>query len=60
MKTKNQIQATDSLYLPGINSFINFFIAMYKDNSNDDFNNSLVLCLLKEFVAKISGEVNPL
>ena len=31
---------------------------MYKDNSNIDFNNSLVLLLLKAYVAKLSVEVN--
>ena len=38
MKTKNLNQAIDSLYLPDTDSFINKFIAMYKDKYNDDFN----------------------
>jgi hypothetical protein len=61
IKTKNLNQATDSLSLPDTDSFINKFIAMYKkDKSNDDFKNSLVVCLLKAFVAKMSGEeMNP-
>ena len=29
------------------------------DKYNDDLNNSLVVCLLKTFVAKMIGEVNP-
>eukprot|EP00978_Attheya_sp_CCMP212_P003839 scaffold8165_cov69-Attheya_sp.AAC.1 len=49
MKANNQKQATPD-------SFTNKFIAMYKDKSNDDFKNSLVVCLLKAFVAKMSGE----
>ena len=32
---------------------------MYKDKSNDTFKNLLVVCLLKAFVAKMSGELNP-
>jgi len=59
IKTKNLNQATDLLSLPGTDSFINKCIAMYKDKSNDDFKNSLVVCLLKAFVAKMSGEINP-
>ena len=43
MKTKNQNQATESLSFPITDSFINKFIAMYKDKSNDDIKNSLVV-----------------
>ena len=57
MQTKNQNQATESLSLPDIDIFINIYIAMYKDKSNNDFNNSLVVCLLKAFFAKMSSEV---
>ena len=59
IKTNNRNQATDSLSLTGTYILINKFIAMYKDNSNDDFKNSLVVCLPKAFVAKISAEVDP-
>ena len=59
MKTKNRNQATDSLYLPGTDGFINKCIVIYKDKSNDNFKKSLVLCVLKAFFAKMSGEVNP-
>ena len=59
IKTESLNQSTDLLSLPGTYSFINKFIVMYKDKSNDDFKNSLVVCgLLKTFVAKMSGEMN--
>ena len=60
MQTNNQNQAIDSLYLPGTDSFINKFIVMYKDKSSSDFKNSLVVCLLKSFFARIVGEVDPI
>eukprot|EP00978_Attheya_sp_CCMP212_P010703 scaffold26027_cov70-Attheya_sp.AAC.8 len=50
------IENFNSRSLPGTDCFINKFIAIYKDKSNDDFKNSLVVCLLKAFVAKMSGE----
>jgi hypothetical protein len=50
---KNPNQATDSLSVPGTDSFINKCIAMYKDKSNADFKNSLVVRLLKSFVMKL-------
>ena len=55
----NQKQETSSLSFPGTDSFIEKFITMYKDKSNDTFKTSLVVCLLKAFVAKMSGELNP-
>ena len=52
MQTKNRNQATDSLSLPGTYSFINNYIAMYKDNPNNYFKNSFVVCLLKAFLPR--------
>ena len=40
-------------------SFIKTFITIYKDKSNHGFKNSLVVCLIKEFVDNTSGEFNP-
>ena len=60
IQTKNKNQATDSLYLQGTYSFIKKSIAMYKYKFNNDFNNSLVMCLIKSFFANMSGKVNPL
>jgi hypothetical protein len=49
MKAKNQKQATDSLSLPGTESCINKFIAMYRDKSNDDFK-KLIGCVFTQSI----------
>ena len=59
-QNKIQNQGTWFLSLPGTDSFINKSIAMYKDKSNNNFKNLLVVCLLKSFVANMSGEANPI
>eukprot|EP00957_Ditylum_brightwellii_P097593 7432133-Ditylum_brightwellii.AAC.1 len=49
----------NSKSMPGIYSYLNKFVDMYNDDSNKQFKNVLVVCLLKAFVAKMSRQKNP-
>ena len=44
-------------YMPGVDSFLDKFIGHY--NSNEDFKQSLIVTLVKAYVAKVEGVDNP-